>query len=62
MTYNDMKNDDLAAHLEEINKTIFLLQCELKATRKLQQPHLLRSKKKDRARILTAARRNNGAQ
>jgi ribosomal protein L29 len=62
MKYNDMKSDDLTAHLEEINKTIFQLQCELKATRKLQQPHLLRSKKKDRARILTAARRNNGAE
>ncbi|MBP9841632.1 MAG: 50S ribosomal protein L29 [Simkaniaceae bacterium] len=62
MKYNEIKNDDLMIHLEEINKTIFQLQCELKATRKLQQPHLLRSKKKDRARILTAARRNNGAQ
>ena len=62
MKYNEMKNEDLKAHLEDINKAIFQLQCELKATRKLQQPHLIRSKKKDRARILTAVRRNNEAQ
>lgn len=62
MKYNEMTNDDLNAHLEDANKAIFQLQCELKATRKLQQPHLLRSKKKDRARILTAVRRNHGAQ
>ena len=37
----------------ELSKEIFELNCELKVSRKLEKPHLLKEKKKDRARVLT---------
>ncbi len=45
---------ELKVHLEQISLEIFKLKSELSATRKLPRPHLLKDKKKDRARILTA--------
>ncbi len=42
-------------HLD-LCKEIFHLMCELKLTRKLEKPHLLREKRLDRARVLTVLR------
>lgn len=38
----------------QISKEIYSLKTELNVNRKLEKPHLLRQKKKARARILTA--------
>jgi large subunit ribosomal protein L29 len=55
--YQDLINqtrEDLLAQKEEISSEIFSLSSELRVTRKLEKPHLLKEKKKDRARVLTA--------
>ena len=44
---------ELKAQSEDISREIYKMNCELRITRKLEKPHLLREKKKDRARILT---------
>jgi len=44
---------ELLAKLEEVKSELFNLVNELKVTRKLEQPHLVKEKKKLRARILT---------
>ena len=36
------------------------MKCELRITRKTEKPHLLREKKKDRARVLTALQQKIG--
>ena len=46
-------DQELKAVLEDLEKEIFLLRNELKVTRKLEKPHLLKDKKRTRARILT---------
>lgn len=45
---------ELHEKYEEICKDIFALKSELRMTKKLDKPHELREKKKDRARVLTA--------
>lgn len=46
--------NELEAHYEQLSREIFELQNELKMTKKLEKPHLLKEKKKSRARVLTA--------
>jgi len=53
----DLKSEGvekLKALDQDLSREIYGLKCELKGTRKLEKPHLLREKKKDRARVLTA--------
>ncbi len=52
----DLRNEaieELQAMVQEISREIYELRNELRISRKLEKPHLLVSKKKDRARILT---------
>ncbi len=52
----DLRNEaveELRAMVEEISLEIYELKNELRVSRKLEKPHLLSVKKKDRARILT---------
>jgi len=44
----------LVAQADQLHKEIFQLTSELKSTRNLEKPHELVSKKKLRARVLTA--------
>ena len=44
---------ELKAQVLELNKEIFQLRNELAVQRKLEKPHLLKEKKKNKARILT---------
>jgi large subunit ribosomal protein L29 len=46
--------DELKAVYQDLSKEIFEIKTEFSITRKLEKPHLLREKKKDRARVLTA--------
>ncbi|HEX4840462.1 MAG TPA: 50S ribosomal protein L29 [Rhabdochlamydiaceae bacterium] len=45
---------ELKALYNDLSKEIYEINTEFSITRKLEKPHLLRSKKKDRARVLTA--------
>ncbi len=55
--YQDLINqteEDLHTANEELSKEIYSLASELRVTRKLEKPHILKEKKKDKARVLTA--------
>ena len=60
---DELKNQDkekLMALHHDLSKEIYGLKCELKINRKTEKPHLLREKKKDRARVLTALNQKMG--
>jgi len=44
---------ELRALYEEFSKEIFQMRTEFRITKKLDKPHLIKRRKKDRARILT---------
>lgn len=50
--------EDLKALYQDLSKELFQLRNEMKVTRKMEKPHLARSKKKDRARVMTILREN----
>lgn len=52
----DQSKEELQALYVDLSKEIFELRNELKTTRKLEKPHLIRFKKRDRARVLTILR------
>ena len=53
--------EELEAKYEDTCRDIFELTNELRVSRKLEKPHELKEKKKDRARILTILRqKKNG--
>lgn len=56
MSMKEMTKEELIVKSEELLAEIFELSSELSMTRKLEKPHLLRAKKKERARVLTALR------
>ena len=56
MNYREVPIVDLLAKNEELERDLFALKNELAVSKKLEKPHLLREKKKERARILTALR------
>ncbi len=60
----DLSNDELKAQYDDICRAIFELMNELRVSRKLEKPHELKEKKKDRARILTVLRQkeNKGSE
>jgi large subunit ribosomal protein L29 len=45
--------NELQGVYRDLSKEIFELNTEFSIARKLEKPHLLREKKKDRARVLT---------
>jgi large subunit ribosomal protein L29 len=54
------KPDELKAVYDDLSKEIFEINNEYSISRKLEKPHLLREKKKDRARILTVLNQMKG--
>ena len=52
----DQTVEELKAQQREISKEIYDLRCEMKIARKLEKPHMVREKKRDRARVLTVLR------
>lgn len=59
----ELKNqgkEELMALYQDLSKEIYGMKCELRITRKIEKPHLLREKKKDRARVLTALQQKIG--
>lgn len=57
---HDDSIEELQVQYRDISKEIFDLNNELRMARKLEKPHLLREKKKNRARVLTALRQKGG--
>lgn len=55
--------EELEGQYEDVCRNIFELVSELRVSRKLEKPHELKEKKKDRARILTVLRqkKNQGS-
>ena len=49
----DMAVSELETALVDLNKDLFALVNNKKRTKKLEKPHLIREKKKQRARMLT---------
>ena len=56
----DQSQEELKAQYGELSKDIYNLKNEISMTKKLDKPHLLREKKKKRARILTTLREKEG--
>lgn len=52
----DQSSEELQSLSTDLSKEIFELRNELKTTRKLEKPHLIRMKRRDRARVLTILR------
>lgn len=44
---------ELKAMVQDLSKEIYDLKTELSIARKIEKPHLLREKKRDRARVMT---------
>ncbi len=55
-TYSEQSVEDLKRLYQEFSTEIFNLRNELAVSRKLEKPHTLRDKKRERARVLTVLR------
>ncbi|NGX26999.1 MAG: 50S ribosomal protein L29 [Chlamydiae bacterium] len=51
--FKDQSVEELKALFRDLSKDIFELKNEISTTRKIDKPHLLPKKKRDRARVLT---------
>lgn len=51
--FRDMSIDELEATFGDIRKELYELINEKKRTKKLEKPHMLRQKRKEKARLLT---------
>lgn len=49
----DQSVQELKAHVHHLDREIYQLRNELATQRKLEKPHLIKEKRKDKARILT---------
>lgn len=54
-------NEELKEMCIQLSREIFDLVNELSITRKVEKPHLIRQKKKERARVLTVLQEKNVA-
>ena len=50
---NDRTIEELEILYKDLSKEIYDLKCELSVAKKLEKPHLLGEKKRDRARVMT---------
>lgn len=51
--FRDMTVNELELALNDLKRELFDLMNEAKQNKKLEKPHLLQTKKKDKARLLT---------
>lgn len=49
----DLAVNELEVAVQDLNKEIYGLVNEMKRTKKVEKPHLVRQKKKEKARLLT---------
>lgn len=50
---NDLSIDELKMMAKELDREVFELRNELAFNRKLEKPHLIKLKKREKARVLT---------
>jgi len=50
----ELPQEQLEAHIQDLHKEIFELKNRLAMSRKLEKPHQLKDKKRDRARAILA--------
>ena len=53
INFNDQQEHELSARLIEIDRELFALRNELAMNKKLDKPHLIKAKRKEKAQILT---------
>lgn len=53
MEFKDQSVEELKALRRDLSKDIFAMKNEISTTRKIDKPHLIRLKKRNRARVLT---------
>lgn len=58
--FKDQTVDELIAVYRDLSKEIFDMKNELSISRKIEKPHLVKLKKRDRARVLTAIHQKGG--
>jgi large subunit ribosomal protein L29 len=58
--WKDQTVEELKILHKELSRDVFELNNEIMLSRKIDKPHLVRQKKKDRARILTLIRQKSG--
>ena len=51
--FKDQAVDELKALFHDLTKEIYDLKSEISTTRKIDKPHLMQKKKRNRARVLT---------
>ena len=51
--FKDVAVEELKAIYHDLSKEIYNMRNQVRMTRKLDKPHLLRKKKRDRARVMT---------
>lgn len=51
--FKDQSVEELRAIYHDLSRDIFDMKNEISTTRKIEKPHLIRKKKRDRARVLT---------
>jgi len=52
----EQATEELKAIYQDLSKELFQMRNEMKVTRKIEKSHLVRAKKKDRARVMTVLR------
>jgi large subunit ribosomal protein L29 len=52
----EQTTEELKAIYQDLSKELFQMRNQMKVTRKVEKPHLVRAKKKDRARVMTILR------
>jgi large subunit ribosomal protein L29 len=57
----DQSVEELRAIYHDLSREIFQLKNEARMTRKMETPHLVRDKKRDRARVLTVLRQKGAS-
>lgn len=51
--FKDQSVEELRAIYHDLSRDLFDMKNEISTTRKIEKPHLVRKKKRDRARVLT---------
>lgn len=59
--YKDRSVEELKANYQDLSRELFQLKNEIKLTKKVEKPHLIRTKKRERARVLTFLRQKGGS-
>lgn len=60
LAFKDQSVEELKALYQELSRDIFELRNEISINKKIEKPHLVKQKKRERARLLTVLRQKGG--